>query len=68
MVYAEKILVDHIRLFGRSENDVKMGFLGKWCKKLIKKNCLCFTIILECGKPLACCVPLVCLNRFQVTR
>ncbi len=27
MVYVEKILVDHIRLFGGSENVVKMGFL-----------------------------------------
>ncbi len=37
MVYVEKILVDHIRLFGGSENEVKMGFLWKWCQK---KNCV----------------------------
>ncbi len=46
MVKVENILVDHIRLFGESENEVKIGFLWEWCKKL-KKNGLCFTIILE---------------------
>ncbi len=29
MVYVEKILVDHIRLFGGSENEAKMEFLWK---------------------------------------
>ncbi len=29
MVYVDKILVDHIRLFGGSENEVKIGFLWK---------------------------------------
>ncbi len=33
-VYVEKILVNHIRLFGVFENEVKMEFLWKWCKKL----------------------------------
>ncbi len=37
MVYVEKIIADHIRLFGGSENEVKMGFLWKGCKKLKKK-------------------------------
>ncbi len=40
-------LVDHNRLFGGSENEVKMGFLWKWCKKY-EKNFFCFTITLEC--------------------
>ncbi len=38
--------MDHIRLFGRSENEVKMGFLWKWCKKF-KKKIVCFTIVHE---------------------
>ncbi len=38
-----KILVSHNRLFGGSENKVKMGFLWKWCKKY-KKN---FSDVLE---------------------
>ncbi len=36
-VVCEKVLVDHIRLFGGSENEVKMGFLWIWCKQLKKK-------------------------------
>ncbi len=47
VVNVKKILVDHIRLFGRSENELKIGFLWKWCKKC-KKKCLHFIIILEC--------------------
>ncbi len=47
MVYAEKILVDHIRLFERSENEVKLDFSGSGAKNT-KKISLCFTIILEC--------------------
>ncbi len=41
MVYVEKLLVDHIRLFGGSQNEVKIGFLWKWCKKY-KKNLFMF--------------------------
>ncbi len=37
MVYLEKSLVDRIRLFGGFENEVKMEFLWKWCKKFKKK-------------------------------
>ncbi len=36
-VFVKKILLDFIRLFAVSENEVKMGFLWKWCKNY-KKN------------------------------
>ncbi len=39
--------MDHIRLFGRPENEVKIEFLWKWCKEY-KKIFLRFTIVLEC--------------------
>ncbi len=37
MVFVKNILVDHIRLFGGSKNEVKMEFLWKWCKKYKNK-------------------------------
>ncbi len=40
MVYVEKILMDHIRLFGESKNEVKMGFLWKCAKNNKKIVCV----------------------------
>ncbi len=46
MVYVEKILTDHVRLFGGPENELKWDFCGNGAKNT-KNICLCFIIILE---------------------